>query len=200
LQLSVASIQHLVFSDEYHALNPKSKFFMELLILPFISAFIGWITNCIAIRMLFRPLYPVNIFGLKIQGVAPRRRHELTEGIANAVQKALVSVEDVAQVIQSINLEREINVLLDDVVKKEVKEKLIEKFPFAKKAAHDLFKEVRSSVQHKLVDHIAHLMNDTTEQLKDKLNIKEIVMQRVASYKVETLEELIYPTGTALPV
>jgi uncharacterized membrane protein YheB (UPF0754 family) len=34
-------------------------------------------------------------------------------------------------------------------------------------------------------------MDKTTEQLKDELNIKEIVMQRVASYKVETLEELI---------
>ena len=164
---------------------------MELFILPFINAFIGWITNCIAIRMLFRPLYPVNILGLKIQGVAPRRRHELTEGIANAVQKALVSVEDVAQVLKNVNLEDEINTLLDEVVKKEVKEKLVEKFPFAKKAANDLFKEVRASVQSKLVEHISGFMDKTTEQLKDDLNIKEIVMQRVASYKVETLEELI---------
>ena len=164
---------------------------MELFILPFISAFIGWITNCIAIRMLFRPLYPVNILGLKIQGVAPRRRHELTEGIANAVQKALVSVEDVARVLKNVNLEDEINTLLDEVVKKEVKEKLVEKFPFAKKAANDLFKEVRASVQSKLVEHISGFMDKTTEQLKDDLNIKEIVMQRVASYKVETLEELI---------
>jgi uncharacterized membrane protein YheB (UPF0754 family) len=164
---------------------------MELLILPFISSFIGWITNCIAIRMLFRPLYPVNILGLKIQGVAPRRRNELTEGIANAVQKALVSVEDVAQVLKHVNLEDEINLLLDEIVKKEVKEKLVEKFPFAKKAANDFFKEVRTSVQSKLVDHISRLMDKTTEQLKDELNIKEIVMQRVGSYKVETLEELI---------
>ena len=164
---------------------------MELLILPFISAFIGWITNCIAIRMLFRPLYPVNVLGLKIQGVAPRRRNELTEGIANAVQKALVSVDDVAQVLKNVNLEDEINLLLDEVVKKEVKEKLVEKFPFAKKAANDLFKEVRASVQSKLIDHISRLMDKTTEQLKRQLNIKEIVMQRVASYKVETLEELI---------
>ena len=164
---------------------------MELLILPFISAFIGWITNCIAIRMLFRPLYPVNVLGLKIQGVAPRRRNELTEGIANAVQKALVSVDDVAQVLKNVNLEDEINLLLDEVVKKEVKEKLVEKFPFAKKAANDLFKEVRASVQSKLVDHISRLMDKTTEQLKRQLNIKEIVMQRVGSYKVETLEELI---------
>jgi uncharacterized membrane protein YheB (UPF0754 family) len=34
-------------------------------------------------------------------------------------------------------------------------------------------------------------MGRTTEQLKDGLNIKEIVMQRVAGYKVEILEELI---------
>lgn len=164
---------------------------MELLILPFISAFIGWITNCIAIRMLFRPLYPVTILGLTIQGVAPRRRHELTEGIANAVQKALVSVEDVALVFQNIDLEREINALFDEIVKKEVKEKLVEKFPFARKAGNDLYKEVRASIQAKLVDHIARLMDRATAQLKDDLNIKEIVMQRVASYKVETLEELI---------
>jgi len=164
---------------------------MELLILPFISAFIGWITNCIAIRMLFRPLYPVNILGLKIQGVAPRRRHELTEGIANAVEKALVSVEDVAGVLENIDLESEIKVVLDTIIKGEIKEKVLTKFPFAKKSVNDLFKEISASIQNKLVDHVKLLMGRTTEQLKDGLNIKEIVMQRVAGYKVEILEELI---------
>ena len=164
---------------------------MELLILPFISAFIGWITNCIAIRMLFRPLYPVNILGLKIQGVAARRRHELTEGIANAVEKALVSVEDVAEVLERIDLESEIKVILDTLIKGEIKERVITKFPFAKKSVNDLFKEISESIQHKLVDHIRLLMGKTTEQLKDGLNIKEIVMQRVAGYKLEILEELI---------
>jgi len=164
---------------------------MELLILPFISAFIGWITNCIAIRMLFRPLYPVNILGLKIQGVAARRRHELTEGIANAVEKALVSVEDVAEVLERIDLESEIKVILDTLIKGGIKEKVIAKFPFAKKSVNDLFKEISVSIQNELVGHIRLLMGKTTAQLKDGLNIKEIVMQRVAGYKLEILEELI---------
>jgi uncharacterized membrane protein YheB (UPF0754 family) len=164
---------------------------MELLILPFISAFIGWITNCIAIRMLFRPLYPVNILGLKIQGVAPRRRHELTEGIANAVEKALVSVEDIAQVLERVDLEREIKVTLDTLIKEEIRAKVIAKFPFAKKSINDSFKELSRTIQDRLLNHIKQLMNNANKKLKDELNIKEIVMQRVAGYKVETLEELI---------
>ncbi len=51
-----------------------------LWLLPFIGAFIGWATNVIAIRMLFRPHRPVRVpmTPLILQGVLPRRHADLS--------------------------------------------------------------------------------------------------------------------------
>ena len=42
-----------------------------------IGAMIGWITNYLAIKMLFRPYKEINILGLKIQGLLPKRKQAL---------------------------------------------------------------------------------------------------------------------------
>ena len=44
---------------------------------PFVGAFIGWLTNYVAIKMLFRPREPWYILGFPMQGVMPRRQRDL---------------------------------------------------------------------------------------------------------------------------
>ena len=47
---------------------------------PLVGAFIGYMTNYVAIRMLFRPLKPWRFLGLRVPmtpGVIPSRRHDL---------------------------------------------------------------------------------------------------------------------------
>ena len=44
---------------------------------PLFGAAIGWLTNYVAIKLLFKPHRRVEIFGLNIQGVIPKRRKEI---------------------------------------------------------------------------------------------------------------------------
>ena len=58
---------------------------------PCIGAFIGYLTNRVAIRMLFRPLEPWFVFGVQVPmtpGVIPSKRHELAENIGAMVGAA----------------------------------------------------------------------------------------------------------------
>jgi uncharacterized membrane protein YheB (UPF0754 family) len=48
---------------------------------PVLGAFIGYITNVVAVELLFHPKKPVNIFGFKIQGLVPARSKEIVERI-----------------------------------------------------------------------------------------------------------------------
>ena len=52
---------------------------MTIYLIPFISAFIGWFTNWIAIKMLFHPKEEKNILGIKIQGIFPKRQQQFAE-------------------------------------------------------------------------------------------------------------------------
>ncbi|MDR2619112.1 MAG: DUF445 family protein [Treponema sp.] len=67
---------------------------------PLIGAFIGYITNAIAIKMLFRPLGEKRIFGIRVPftpGVLPRERHKLADSIGRMVERELLTPEIVRE-------------------------------------------------------------------------------------------------------
>lgn len=70
-----------------------------LALLPLVSALIGYFTNWVAIRMLFRPHQEKRVFGIRIPftpGLIPRKRAELAESIGLAVGEHLVTEEAIA--------------------------------------------------------------------------------------------------------
>jgi uncharacterized membrane protein YheB (UPF0754 family) len=66
------------------------------LIPPLVGAVIGYITNVVAIKMLFRPLREIRIFGIRLPftpGILPRQRHKLAENIGVIVEQQLLTPE-----------------------------------------------------------------------------------------------------------
>ena len=70
---------------------------IKILIPAFIGGIIGWITNVLAIKMLFRPVYPVRIplIGIDLQGLLPKRRAEIAVSIGETVEKELINIDDI---------------------------------------------------------------------------------------------------------
>jgi hypothetical protein len=63
---------------------------------PLAGAVIGFVTNVLAIRMLFRPLRPYYLFGLRIPftpGILPKERARLAESIGAMVERELLTPE-----------------------------------------------------------------------------------------------------------
>jgi uncharacterized membrane protein YheB (UPF0754 family) len=63
---------------------------------PVAGAIIAYVTNVIAIKMLFRPLREIRIFGLKLPftpGVLPRQRNKLALSIGAMVERELITAE-----------------------------------------------------------------------------------------------------------
>lgn len=69
---------------------------------PLIGAAIGYITNDIAIRMLFRPRRAKYIFGVKIPftpGLIPKEKSRIAASIGNAISKNLMDTETVRKTL-----------------------------------------------------------------------------------------------------
>jgi uncharacterized membrane-anchored protein YjiN (DUF445 family) len=67
---------------------------LPFLMPPLAGAFIGFFTNVLAIRMLFRPLREYRIFGIRIPftpGILPRERRRLAESIGGMVERELLT-------------------------------------------------------------------------------------------------------------
>ena len=70
--------------------------FWEILAMSLVGAGIGWFTNYLAIKLIFRPLNPIRIplIGLEFQGLVPKRRKEIATSIGKTVEEQLLSIDE----------------------------------------------------------------------------------------------------------
>jgi uncharacterized membrane protein YheB (UPF0754 family) len=71
---------------------------MELVMKIVIGAFIGYITNCLAIKMIFRPYRQYSVFGYRIPftpGLIYARRSEIAKNIGVVVEQDLLHKEKI---------------------------------------------------------------------------------------------------------
>jgi len=84
---------------------------------PLLGALIGYVTNYIAIRMLFRPLYPWRLFGLRLPltpGIIPAKRDELAQRMGEMVGSHLLTADDVRQALEKPAFNRELKNAVND--------------------------------------------------------------------------------------
>src|SRR5438128_654862 len=67
----------------------------KFIVIPLISAFIGWFTNWIAIKMLFHPREPKKILGITFHGIFPNRQKQFAEKLGKLVSAELLSFSDI---------------------------------------------------------------------------------------------------------
>ncbi len=87
---------------------------------PMLGAFIGYLTNRVAIRMLFRPLKPWYILGVRVPmtpGVIPSKRRELAENIGEMVGEHLMTATDIGAALSAERFQNHLHRLVDGRVK-----------------------------------------------------------------------------------
>jgi uncharacterized membrane protein YheB (UPF0754 family) len=90
---------------------------LPYLVPPLLGALIGYVTNYIAIRMLFRPLRPWRIFGLRLPltpGIIPSKRHELAQKMGEMVGSHLLTAEDVGRALEKEVFRRELQLAVSE--------------------------------------------------------------------------------------
>lgn len=95
---------------------------LSMLTGPAIGAVIGYFTNYLAVKMLFRPLYPIKIGGYTLPftpGVIPKGQKRLAKALGNVVGTTLLTEEDIKNTLLSEKMFRS----LDQAVEKIYEEK-----------------------------------------------------------------------------
>ena len=71
--------------------------------LPLIAAVTGWLTNWIAVKMLFHPVKPINLGLFTIQGIFPKRQKAMAEKLGKIVATELFSIDDIIFKMKSVD-------------------------------------------------------------------------------------------------
>ncbi len=160
--------------------------------LPFISALIGWVTNFIAVKMLFHPRVPINVLGIKIQGVFPKRHKVFAEKIGNLVGGELFSFDDIkGKLTDSSNL-TEIMQVVDAKMDVFLREKLTAAMPMlAMIMGDDLRNKIKATLLEEFETMLPEVIEKYTSKLESEIDIKAIVRHKVEQFSFDKLEDVM---------
>lgn len=167
---------------------------MELwvaILIPVIGAFIGWVTNIIAVKAIFKPYEPVRIPGLPwvIQGVVPKRRAELARSIGEVVERELLKVEDLMAQMKSPDVINKIIISANESIHKMI----VERIPvWVPTTFRTVIMEILADMLHKQMPQvITQIIDQAGGSVIKKVKLAQLVEERLNAYDVAHLEKII---------
>ncbi|WP_249011008.1 DUF445 domain-containing protein [Conexibacter sp. DBS9H8] len=70
-------------------------FFPDWWLLPILGVIVGWITNLLGMFVIFEPVNPRYVFGIKIQGLFLRRQNQVADVYAQIIADDVVTLENI---------------------------------------------------------------------------------------------------------
>lgn len=162
----------------------------RILILAVIGGLIGYITNVIAIKLIFRPINPIKIpiFNIEIIGMIPKRKLEIASNVAQVIEEQFFSFDDI---IENVITEQDKQIIID-YIKVRIKLVLNEKLGLIPSSIRSL---VQNYISEIIEDEIKSGVNELSEELiikaNNRINIKEIVENKINELDLYELETII---------
>lgn len=164
-----------------------------LLLIPLISAFIGWITNWVAIKMLFHPKEPINVLGYRLQGIFPKRQHQFAMKLGKLVSDELLSFSDIeSKITDPANL-RKILPQLEGHIDHFLRVKLADSMPVISMFIGDkTIEKIKTVFLEELQELFPTFIKKYMEQLQSELDLEQIVTDKVRNFSSDKLEDILY--------
>ncbi|HNX29266.1 MAG TPA: DUF445 family protein [Syntrophomonadaceae bacterium] len=161
----------------------------QLLALPVISAFIGYITNVFAIRLLFWPKKPINLGFFSVQGILPKRQAQIAGSVGQLVEKELLSWDELFDKINT----PEIREVLTDKISAILKDRLSDLLPRIVPAkVGKLIGDMLEKVIHQEASNIIKQSIEAgSEYLNQEINIEQMVEDKINAFDLDELEKMI---------
>jgi uncharacterized membrane protein YheB (UPF0754 family) len=191
---------------------------IDFFIPPVLGAFIGYITNWLAIKMLFRPYEPKYIFGFHIPftpGLIPKRRKEIAEAIAKTIEEHILPQEKLIKLFEDSNyknrLHKRVELVIDDLIDsivEDIRRTIKDGISLGKinikgaviltaidklldKAIDNLKQKLKKKLIEKASDKIEKHIEEELPILIGQLKIREMVMETFMEIDIQTLEKIV---------
>ena len=163
---------------------------LKLLILATLGGIIGWITNRLAIKMLFRPFQPVNIplINYKIQGLIPKRKAEIAKSIGETVETELLSMEEIIMELIKGDNKDEISVILKNKIAEIITDKQSSVIPSVFKKM--ILKYINGMIDEEGDRIITEFIEDTVIKATESIRLSKMIEDRINRFEMEELERI----------
>ena len=176
--------------------------YWSYLTIPIVSAFVGYGTNWLAVKMM---MYPINFEGVGAfgwQGVIPANAEKMARVIVDHSLKRVMTQEELIDRLEPDELVRALNHRLEPFVEEIVDELMAETSNYGlhvgnffwRAAPSRLKDKVYHDVKMKLPDVVARIVDNMKYNAGDLLDINEVIVKKLTQNK-ELLVEIFQKAG-----
>ncbi len=168
----------------------NQEIIIRVVLLAIVGAIIGYSTNVIAVKMLFRPLkpYKIPVINYELWGLIPKRRDDIAKNIGKAVGEELVDYDKLVDGMIRPEDKEEIKAYINSRVEYIINEKI----SFIPAMFRPM---VLSGIGEVLNEEIDKGMDDVIDKVKDKvksrIDVGQMVEEKIGELDLVQLEELI---------
>jgi len=160
--------------------------------IPFISAFIHWLTIWMALKLLFHPRRPRKILGFTLQGVFPKKQRQIAVSLGRIVGQELLSFGDIEQKITDPENVRRIMPLVEQHIDDFLRNKLKESMPMIAMFIGDkTINQLKAVFMKELEELFPVIMRNYVHNLREDLDLEKIVVEKIAGFSNDRLESML---------
>ncbi len=163
-----------------------------LLSIPFISAFIGWFTNWIAIKMLFHPKEPKKFLFITFHGVFPKQQRQFAEKLGKMVSSELISFKEIEEKIINPENLKKLMPFVEGKVDDFLRRKLSDAFPIISMFIGDsTINQLKTIFMAELEIIFPEMIASYMKNLESQLDLEKIVTEKVYGFSSDKMEAIL---------
>ncbi len=161
---------------------------MAFVFLPLVGAIIGWVTNYIAIRLLFRPITPWRLGLVVFQGLIPKRREQIAQKVGQVVADQLFSMDELSDRIDMASMQKEADRLTRQVVERWCQQKM-GMLPGALRQVCSSY--LRDMVAAEMAANFPRMAKTLLRRMREQVDVKKVVAEKINLLALEDVEKLV---------
>lgn len=169
----------------------STELIIRIVVMAIIGGLIGYTTNVLAVKMLFKPIEPIKIpiLNFEIIGLIPKRHKEISRNIAQIVSEELLSVDDIIDNFTRPEDKEKIKETIKERVGKIIEEKASTMlFPGIAAKIGEYVDQIIDNEMDAILDEMA---DDIKKKAKERINIKQMIEDKINSLDLLELEKMI---------
>lgn len=142
--------------------------------------------------MLFHPKKPVNVLGITIQGIFPKRQQQFAQKLGVLVANELIHFDEIADKLKDPEQLRALTPTIETHIDTFLKVRLKEKIPvIAMFVGGSTLDKIKEGMMDEINLLLPQVISQYTDGLKEKIDIEKMVTDKVAAFSSDKLEEIL---------
>lgn len=169
-------------------------FYDEDWILPLAGFGVGWFTNYVALKVIFRPLEPKKFLCWEIQGIFLKRQAIVSRVFSRVVMTEILHVKAMWEAIFTGPLSQNFNAMLRAHTLVFTDKLLAEIKPLAVAAmGADTFAQMKEDVATKVVEGLPNIIDHSYQYTQDALDMERSVAEKMIELSPAEFEGVLHP-------